>query len=298
MSLIDRPSYGIALRLASGLLFAGMYISVKAVSEVVPLGEIVFFRSFFALIPLVVFLWFRSEFPQGLGTKRPLGHIMRSGFGTLALFGYFATLAQLNLAETVLIFQISPVFLAIIAVVALGERLTIWRIGGLTPGLMGVVVLVWPDLGVGADQSRLLGYGLGIASALLTAIAMTMVRSLNQTESPGAIAFYFALTSTLAGLLTLGWGWVWPSPETLALLILAGLFGGFAHIAMTLAFKYAEASRLAAFEYVALLWPLLADLLIFRASLSSAFWIAAPIILIAGAVAAAERDRKKTSSAA
>ena len=55
MSYTDRPSFGIALRLLSGFLGAGMYVSVKAVSDQVPLGEIVFFRSFFALIPLIIF---------------------------------------------------------------------------------------------------------------------------------------------------------------------------------------------------------------------------------------------------
>lgn len=76
------------------------------------------------------------------------------------------------------------------------------------------------------------------------------------------------------------------------LLIGAGLFGGIAHIAMTLAFRYAEASRIAPFEYVALLWPLLADLLIFRLPLSTSFLFAAPLVLAGAAIAAAEKDRK------
>ena len=71
MSSVDRPSLGVALRILSGLLFAGMLISVKAVSEDVPLGEIVFFRCTFALIPLVIFLYLRGEFPGGLARKRP-----------------------------------------------------------------------------------------------------------------------------------------------------------------------------------------------------------------------------------
>jgi drug/metabolite transporter (DMT)-like permease len=59
---------------------------------------------------------------------------------------------------------------------------------------------------------------------------------------------------------------------------------------MTLAFRYAEASRLAPFEYVALLWPLLADLLIFRTQLSTAFLLAAPLILAGALFAAAEKS--------
>ncbi|MEO0913631.1 MAG: DMT family transporter, partial [Pseudomonadota bacterium] len=255
----DRPSWGIGLRLLSGFLMVGMFVSVKAVSDDVPLGEIVFFRSFFALIPLVVFLWVRREFPGGLATKRPGAHLFRSIFGALALFTSFAAIARLNVAEAILIAQLSPVLTAVAAVLILSERLTIWRVGGLALGFAGVLALVWPELG-GGSSDRLVGYAIGLVSAGLSALALIMVRSLNKTESPGAIALYFVLASMILALLTLPWGWVLPDGRTLIPLIAAGLFGGFAHIAMTLAFRYAEASRLAPFEYVALLWPVLADL--------------------------------------
>lgn len=128
-----------------------------------------------------------------------------------------------------------------------------------------------------------------MASAL-SALALIMVRSLNRTESPGAIALYFVLASMIGGIATLPWRWITPGGLTLWFLILSGLFGGFAHIAMTLAFRYAEASRLAPFEYVALSWPLMADLLIFRLGLSASFILATPLILAGAAIAAAERN--------
>ena len=291
--MTDNPALGIGLRLLSGFLFAGMFVSVKAVSEDVPLGEIVFFRSFFALIPLVIFLWLRGEFPAGLATKRPGAHFVRSSFGALALFASFAALARLNVAEASLVAQLSPVLTALAAVILLGEKLTGWRVAGLALGFGGVVVLVWPELSGATDAGRLAGYLIGLASAGLTALALIMVRSLNKTESPGAIALYFVLASMAGAVLTIPWGWVMPAPDTLLLLVLAGLFGGFAHIAMTLAFRYAEASRLAPFEYVALLWPLFADLLIFRVTLSASFYLAAPIILGAAILAGMERTHPK-----
>ena len=73
MSSLELPSLGISLRLLSGLLMAGMFVSVKAASEDVPLGQIVFFRSFFAILPLVFFLWIRREFARGR-THR-FGHV-------------------------------------------------------------------------------------------------------------------------------------------------------------------------------------------------------------------------------
>ena len=127
MSLADRPTWGISLRILSGILGAGMYISVKAVSENVPLGEIVFFRSFFAIIPLILFLWIRNEFPSVLATKRPFGHFLRASFGALALFTSFAALARLSLAEAILIAQLAPMLTAIAAVFFLSERLTFFR---------------------------------------------------------------------------------------------------------------------------------------------------------------------------
>lgn len=294
MTTVDNPPLAIGLRIVSGVLFAGMLVCAKAVSDDVPLGEIVFYRSAFAMIPLVIFLWIRREFPRGLATKRPMSHFLRASFGALALFASFAAIARLNVAEAILIAQLSPILMAISAVVFLSERLTRWRAGGLALGFAGVVVLVWPELGgQQPDAARLTGFAIGLIGAALTAFALIMVRSLNKTESPGAIAFYFALASMIGGLLTLPWGWVTPSGWTLVLLIGAGFFGGFAHIAMTLAFRYAEASRIAPFEYVALLWPVLADLLIFRVALSTSFLFAVPLVLVGAALAAAEKNRGK-----
>jgi drug/metabolite transporter (DMT)-like permease len=288
----ETPSLGIALRILSGLLFAMMAMFVKALSDHVPLGQIVFFRSAFALIPLVIFLWLRSEFPAGLSTKRPLGHLLRSTFGALAMFTSFASISRLPLAEATLLGYLSPVFTSIAAFTILGERSTIWRIGGIALGISGVIALVWPELGGGDfDLPRLVGYGLGLLTGVLTAFAMIMVRSLSRTESPGAIAFYFVIASMFGGILTLPLGWTIPDLQSLTLLVLAGIFGGLAHIAMTLSFRHAEASRLAPFEYLAIFWPMLADLMIFRLPISSAFLVALPLVFGSAAIAAMEGRR-------
>ena len=134
---------------------------------------------------------------------------------------------------------------------------------------------------------------IGLGAAVLSALALIMVRSLNRTESPGAIAIYFVLASIFGALLTLPWGWMMPSGQTLMLLVASGLFGGFGHIAMTMAFRYTEASRLAPFEYIALLWPLLADLFIFQLPLSSSFMLATPLVLLGAAIAAFERKNTR-----
>lgn len=291
METHDDERRGVSLRLVSGVLMAGMFVCVKSVSDSVPVGQVVFFRSIFAVPPLIGFLWVRDEFPSGMATTRPGAHLLRASLGAAALFGSFASVARLSLGEAVLIAQLSPILMALAAVPLLGERLTRYRVGALIAGFAGVVVLVWPELAGGGDPgtSRLLGFGIGLVAAVLSALALIAVRHLNETESPGAIALYFVVASAVGGAVTLPWGWSSPNGQALVLLVAAGLFGGFGHIASTLAFRYAEASRLAPFEYVALLWPILADLFIFRLPVSESFALAVPLILLGAVVAAAER---------
>ena len=155
-------------------------------------------------------------------------------------------------------------------------------------------MLVWPELGGGTiERVRLVGISLGLASAVLSALSLIMIRSLSSSESPGAIALYFVIASMVASLVTIPWGWIVPTDVTLLLLIGSGLFGGIAHIAMTLSFRYAEASRLAPFEYIAFLWPLLADLFIFKLPLLPGFLLAAALVFAGAAVAAIEGRRRR-----
>ncbi|MBT9372656.1 DMT family transporter [Rhizobium sp. CSW-27] len=294
---LDRPALGIILRILSGALFAAMAVFVKAVSADVPVGQIVFFRSTFALAPLVCFLWIRGEFPGGLATRRPLDHLLRSALGAAAMFASFASIARLSLAEATLLGYLSPVFTAIAGVLILSERATVWRVAGVILGTLGVLALVWPELGQATvDDTRLAGFGFGLLMGLLTAFALIMVRSLSRTESPGAIAFYFVVASMIGGIATLPFGWAVPSLSQLLCLVGAGIFGGFAHICMTLAFRYTEASRLAPFEYLAILWPILADLVLFGQPLTHPFLLALPLVLSGAAVAALEAKRRASPS--
>lgn len=289
----ENPAAGIGLRILSGFLFAVMSVCIKATSAEIPVGEIVFFRSAFALIPLVVFLWLRAEFPHGLATKRPLGHLLRSSLGAAAMFASFASIARLPLAEATLLGYLSPTFTSIAGVLLLSERITVWRVGGVVLGLAGVLALVWPEIGQeDINGDRLWGYVFGLLMGVLTACALIMVRSLSRTENPGAIAFYFVIASMLGGIATIPFGWVMPDSYGLIMLILAGLFGGFAHIALTLAFRHAEASLLAPFEYLAIVWPVIADTLLFDTPLSYAFLTALPLVLSGAAMAAVEGRRR------
>lgn len=294
LSQPNQSRRGIRLRILSGLLFTVMALCVKLTSATVPLGQIVFFRSAFALIPLVIFLCVLGEFPRGLYTNRPVGHLVRSSLGAAAMFASFASIARLPLAEATLIGYLAPIMMAVLAVLILKERLNARRIAGIGLGMFGVLVLTLPEVGAPEiNSTRLAGYGFGLLMGIFTAGALIQVRRLAATESPGAIAFYFVLVSMLAALLTLPAGWVKLGTSDLLPLIVAGLAGGCAHIAMTLAFKYAEATLLAPFEYLTLVWAGMIDVIWFGTGLGLAFFLALPLVLTGAAVASSARRAKR-----
>ncbi|MET0606769.1 MAG: EamA/RhaT family transporter, partial [Beijerinckiaceae bacterium] len=57
------PAFGIALKIASTLVFAFMGAAVKVLTARYPIGQIVFCRSFFAMIPRAIWLWWIGQWP-------------------------------------------------------------------------------------------------------------------------------------------------------------------------------------------------------------------------------------------
>ena len=88
-------------------------------------------------------------------------------------------------------------------------------------------------------------------------------KRMTESENSSSIAFYFALLSAAAGLLTWPFGWVSLSAEALGWLCLAGLAGGAGHITANEAIARAPVSALAPFDFTGLVWALGFDILIF-----------------------------------
>lgn len=277
---------GIALRILSTLSFAIMGACIKALGDAVPLGQIVFFRSAVALLPLIGFLWWCGEWPHGLSTRRPFGHAVRCSLGAAAMFTSFATIQLLPLAEVTMLSYLAPVILAVLGWAMLQERFDARRALGVALGLSGGIAFTVPALTGGLPNGGSIGVLLGITTAVLTAFALVQVRKLTLAgEHAGAIAFWFAIVSALGGLATLPLGWAVPDMTTALFLIGTGLTGGLAHIFMTLSFRHAGATALAPFEYLSILWAAALGAMLFAEVPGLAFFLAAPLIL-AGAYCA------------
>lgn len=289
---------GISLRVGATFFFTLMVLFIKWLADEIPVGQVVFFRSAFALIPLVLFLMWTREFPSGLKTKRPGSHVARCILGCLAMFASFASLKYLPLSHASIIGYMAPILAVVLAGFLLKESVSAARWFGVLFGFLGMLVLILPTASsTDVDTTYLTGVGLALAMAVLTAGAKIQIRSLALTENAGAIAFYFALTCTLAGLATLPFDWATPTWNQLGLLVCTGFAGGIAHILMTLSYQYSEISKLAAFEYLALVFAVIADALFFDILPEPAFYAAAACIVCATLVVAL-KDRTPKPSAA
>ena len=253
-----RPLRGILLKICSVLVFIVMASLIKVSADTVPPGEAVFFRSLFAMPVILTWLAWRHELRRGLQTAQPMGHVWRGLVGTMAMGLGFAGLGLLPLPEVTAIGYAAPLLVVIFAAMFLGEEVRLFRISAVVVGMVGVLIVLSPRLSVGADLSHAeaLGAMLVLGGAVFAALAQIFVRKLVATESTSAIVFYFSLTATLLSLVTLPFGWVLPSPTEVALLIMAGLLGGVGQVLLTSSYRHADASVIAPFEYVSILFAL------------------------------------------
>lgn len=253
----QKPLTGIAYKIASVCVFVVMASLLKA-SQGVPAGQLVFFRSFFAILPVIIYLVWRGELAAGLRTERPLSHLWRGLIGTGGMgFGFFA-LTQLPLPEATAIQYATPLLIVVFSAIFIGETVRFYRWSAVLVGLGGVIIIVWPRLTVFsgglADAS---GATLGAISALISCVfaatAMILVRRLVFTERSATIVLYFSVFSSLIGLMSLPFGWVMPTTGQWVFLIGAGIAGGIAQILLTESYRHADMSVVAPFEYTSLL---------------------------------------------
>ncbi|MCT4608932.1 MAG: DMT family transporter [Pelagimonas sp.] len=268
------PLRGIALKLIAVFLFSIMAVLIKAGSAFVPAGEAVFFRSFFAMPIILIWLFLRGDLRTGLKAQNLAGHAWRGFIGGTAMGFGFAALALLPLPEVTALGYAAPLLTVVFASVLLGERLRAFRITTVLIGLVGVVVILWPRLTLDdLSDAALWGVGLILASAVFRALAQIQIRRLVATEETSAIVFYFSLTATLFSLLSLPFGWVMPPFHAFVMLASAGLVGGLAQIFLTSSYKFAEASVVAPFDYASILFAILFGVVFFDE------WPTLPIIL-------------------
>jgi len=281
------PFKAIGLKLISALLFAAMSALVRQLGDVAPVGQMVFFRSAFAILPVVVIYAIRGELATAVRTNRPLGQLGRGLLSVCGMFTNFSSLTRLPLADATAISFASPLITVALAAVVLKERVRIYRWSAVSIGFVGVIVMLIPHFDISAYAGAggavaAVGSIFAITSAFCNAGTVIQTRRLTQTETTSSIVFYFSLVCAIAGALTLPFAWHSPNAHELAGLVALGILGGLAHIFLTESYRFAPASVVAPFDYSSLLWALLLGYWLFGELPDTLVYVGAAIVTAAG----------------
>ncbi|MGF1475699.1 MAG: DMT family transporter [Geminicoccaceae bacterium] len=280
----------ITLKISAIVMFQVMAALVKALGDDYPVGQLIFARSAFALIPLAVLIYADGGL-KILATAKPRAHLGRTVAGMCAMVCGFTALSLIPFANAVAIGFAATLFTTVLATLLLGEKLRIYRISAVVVGFVGVVVMLSRALQFDQGSAMFWGSTLALAGSLFVAFATISIRHLAHSEPPAAIIFYFTAACTIAGALTLPFAYRVPDALDALLLVAIGIFGGFGQILMTNAYRLGQANLLAPFDYTAMVFAVLIGLVIFG-EMPTVTVLAGSAIVIAAGLFIFERERR------
>jgi drug/metabolite transporter (DMT)-like permease len=280
---------GLFYMLISVTFFSLMDVLVKVTGEYA-LGEILFFRSLFGLIP-IFFLIPKNRLKNFYKTQKISLHFYRSLFGIIAMASIFIALRNLELAETVAMTFAGPIFVTLFSIFFLSEKVRLTRWLAVVIGFIGVIFISRPGF-----ETANIFYIFPIIFCLGFAAVCILIRKLTlYDESVWLIAFYFTLVSGLCGLATFPFGgWLIPTKIDFILLVLIGIFGSVANLLLTQSYKLAEVSLTTPLKYLALIYAIAFGFFIFQEIPSFYTILGAGLIVVSSLIIfTRERQLKK-----
>jgi drug/metabolite transporter (DMT)-like permease len=259
----------------SGFSFALMGVLVKQLSANFSSIELVFYRSVFNLALIGVWLRFQGVafFPPG---RKIL--LFRGVWGFLGLLSYFYSLSVLPLSLAALLVHCAPIFVLVVGMGFLGERISGLQCASIFGALVGLGLLLQADL------QKLAGPGIlvGVASALFLALAQVTVRASVGRFPKVLIVFYLVSTSTLLSLpILLMRGSRAPELSEIPMLFAMSLAAAGGQIASTHAFVFAPAAVVSAGGSFNAVFPVLFGAAFLGESLAPPQWAGAILLMTA-----------------
>jgi len=278
------PARGILLLVASTVFFSICDVLTKYLAATLPAVEIAWIRyvTFSCIVVPVVMLTggrtlFRAKRP-GLQVLRSCGIIGSTLFFTQGL-------RYLPVAESTAIYFISPILIMALSILFLGETVGWRRWTAAFVGLVGVLVVIRP--GTDAFQATAL---LPLLGATSWAAGAVVTRKMSGSDHPLTTLVYSAVLGCLVLGALLPFNWVMPTGREIAFAVLMGLFFAAGQWLVVLAYRYGNASVIAPFSYVQLIWAGSLGYLVFGA-LPDGWTVVGACIIAASGLYTAYRER-------
>lgn len=268
---------GVILAIVSSLIFSIMNALVKAVSESIPTAEVVFFRS---IIGTILIFWLMRHSRVAFSTSGIPLLVLRGVLGAFYLIAYFYTIAHIPLADASILAHLSPVFVILLSVVLLKERMNRQTMMLVTVVLLGAILLIKPF-----HYSSYSIYALiGVLSALFAAGAAITIRYLSDKHHTYEIVFYFLATATLVSIPLMWNHFVMPSPLEWFYLVCIGVVSLLGQVFLTQAFTHENAAVVSVTRYIGIVFNALWGF-IFWAEVPDAWTFAGGACIVAACIA-------------
>ena len=257
----------------SVLFFVLMSVCIKATGDNLPLFEVVFFRSFFALIPLFLVIFYFNLKITSINNYKL--HFFRGLVGIAAMSLFFISLRYVPLIEMQTISYSSVFFISILSIFFLGEKIGYRRVIAIIVGFIGVVIILKPNVNLFSNYSVL-----PLLASIFLSMAVIILKKILLTNNNILSVWTFTLFATLFSLFFFNEDWIWPNNFDLVLLIASGILGFVAQLCLSKSFQLADASVLAPLDFTSVIWAFLIGYIIFGEFLSREVLLGGPLILL------------------
>jgi drug/metabolite transporter (DMT)-like permease len=278
-------SKGAILMTVSGLTYTIIAAQVKELSQGGMHGfEITFFRALIGFLGLIPFLAVAGS--AGFRTQHLSKHVWRGVLGSISVFCAYIGIGKLALANYTALSFTKPLFAVILAFFILREQVRWRRWAATIIGFLGVLVMIRP----GADTFSPWAF-LALGDAFSIAFLITIVKRLPATETELVMMFYYGVIAILISLPFALMYWRWPTPFEWLLLTGVGLFGALSQYLWILAFRVGEASAVAPFDFLRLLFAALIGVALFS-EYPDLWTIGGAVIVVASTLYIAQREAR------
>jgi drug/metabolite transporter (DMT)-like permease len=257
----DSENVALGMWAAGGafLMFTIMNVFAKYLSSGHSVIEIAFYRNLVACVPflLAAFMFGRREIL--VIQSKPRIVAVRAILGTVTLITTFAAYSLMPMAETTVLMFTASLFIPVLGVVFLNERVGPYRWSAVLAGFVGVAIMVNPT-----GETNTLGVTIALCAALLQAFISILLRHLGGHELPQTITFYFFVIGTFLTGLALPFVATGPTLAEIPLFFGVGLSGAAAQWLYSIALKHTPAAVVAVLNYSSIIWAMLFGWLIWN----------------------------------
>ena len=248
--MLSKNQLGFFYMFISVCAFSLMDVIVKW-SDDYPVGQVLFFRGFFGIIP-ILFLIPKDRYVDFYKTTRPMLHLKRCLAGLIALVAIFIALRNLPLATVVSISFAAPIFTTIFSIFMLNEKVGFYRWLAVIVGFVGIVIISEPGF-----SSLNFYYIYPIIFCLGLSYVAIAIRKLSSTEPVWLISFFFSFSIMILSFFSFYQNWILPSFIDLFLLAMIGILGGLANLWLSQSYKFSEVSLVTPLKYLALIFAII-----------------------------------------